>query len=181
MLILAAAAPIVAMAPADGPLRSSVTLTPGTITIVPTTGAALPVGTGRVFDEAVQRASLRAGFTLLPGQDHSRYIAKVEVTYTSRGAVAAGRSAAPPPLASLSGGVSLSLPAGGSRLSELAVTELKVVISRRSDGRDVWSGSAVTARVTDSRSGAVDVIAPTLADAVLSQFPFQTDSPVSIP
>ena len=181
MLTLAGPAAISIAAPAEAAPRPSVALTPGTITIAPATGAALPVETGRVFEEAVQRACYNAGFTLLPGQDHSRYIVKVTVTHTSRGAVVAGRSAASPPLASFGGGVSLSLPAGGPRLGELAVTELTVVLSRRSDGRAVWSGSAVTARVDDSLSGAVDVIARTLADAVLSRFPYQAAGPISIP
>ena len=181
MLTLAGAAALALTRPARSPVPTSATATPGTITIAPATGAALPAEAGRVFDEAVQRATLRAGFTLLPGLDHGRYAAQVTVTQTPRGVVASGRTAAPPPLASLSGSVSLSLHSGGARFSELTVTELKVVISRRSDGQAVWSGSAVTARASDSPSGSVGVVARTLADAVLVQFPNQAGGPVSIP
>ena len=180
MLTLAGAAAAASIVPTAGPVASFTTPTPGTITIAPAT-AALPAESSRVFDEAVQRATLRAGFTLLPGQDHSRYTAQVTVTQTARGVVASGRSAAPPPLASMSGSVSLSLPSGGARFRALAVTELKVVISRRSDGQAIWSGSAVTARASDSPSGSVDVVAQALAAAVLSQFPNQAKEPVSVP
>ncbi len=171
------AAALAAVAPVEGPAI----LSPGTVTIESATAATVPAETSRTFDDAVRRAMLNARFTPLPGRGHGRYAATVEVTRTSRGVVASDRAPSPAPLAGLNGSVTLALPPGGGRLSDLVVTELKVVIARRSDAQVVWSGSAVTARVTGTRAGAVDVVAQTLADAVLAQFPRQGAGVISIP
>lgn len=170
----------VMMAAGIGGGPSAVAVTPGTVSIDPVTPPTLPAETSRLFDDAVRRAMIRARFTPLPGQGHGRYVASVTVTRTSRGVVTAGRPAAPPPLASLNGSVSLALPAG-DRLSDLVVTELTVVIARRDDPTVRWSGSAVTARVTGTRAGATELVAQTLADAAIGQFPYQADSAISVP
>lgn len=177
MFILAAAAMFAGVD--DGPVPP--VITPGTVTIGPAKPATLPPETLRVFDEAVQRAMLRARFTPLPGEGHGRYIATVAVTRTSRGVVSSAIPASSAPLATLTGSVTLTLPPGGDRLSDLVVTELNVVLSRRSDARVLWSGRAVTARVTGTRAGAVDLVAQTLADAVLARFPYQAEGAISIP
>ncbi len=178
MFILLGAALGAAMIPGQAtPTRREIT--PGTIAI--STASTLPAETSRVFDDAVQQALLRLSFTPLPGQGHGRYIARVEVTRTSRGVVAADIPSSSPPLAALNGSVSLALPPGGDRLSDLVVTELTVVISRRTDAQIVWSGRAVTARVTGTRAGAIDQVARTLADAMLASFPRQAGSAISVP
>lgn len=156
-------------------------ITPGTVSIRPASPASLAPETGRAFDDAVQRAMLRARFTPLPGEGHGRYIATVTVDRTSRGVVASGIPATSGPLASLNGSVSLSLPPGGDRLSDLVVTSLTVAIARRGDPTVIWSGSAVTARVSGTRAGALDTVAQTLADAVIGQFPHQAPTALSIP
>ena len=181
MLIGIAAAAVAALMPAHASSQPPTALTPGTISIASAADAGVTVETRRVFEDAVQRAMLRAQFTPLPGQNHGRYSARVVVTRTSRGTVASRIPGGAAPLASLNGSVSLSLPPGGDRLSDLIVTELTVVISRRSDAQKVWSGSAVTARVSGTPAGAVDLVARTLADAVMGQFPGQAAGPVSIP
>lgn len=155
-------------------------VTGGTITIEPTSDTSLPADTTRRFDDAVERALLNTAFTPLPAPSHSRYIATVAVTRVSRGVVASSARPGPGPMPSLNGSVTLSLPASG-RLSDLVVTTLRVTITQRSDARVIWSGSAVTARVADAPTGAVDVVARTLADAVMSQFPHQAPQPLSIP
>ncbi|WP_267396705.1 MULTISPECIES: hypothetical protein [unclassified Sphingomonas] len=177
MLILIGAAAVATMAQDTSIAASNAVPVPGTITIASATGAALPAA----FDDAVRQAMLNARFTPLPGQGHGLYAATIAVTQKSSGVVTAGSRPAPPPLATLTGGVSLSMPAGGGRLSDLVVTELKVTITRRSDAQPVWSGSAVTARVTGTAAGATDIVAKTLADAVLAQFPHQAAGPISIP
>jgi hypothetical protein len=177
MLILIGAAAAATMIPGEAAVVSRAVPMPGTVTIASATGAALP----GVFDDAVRQALLDARFTPLPGQGHGLYAASVTVTQKASGVVTAGARPAPPPLATLTGGVSLSLPSGGGRLSDLVVTELKVTIARRSDAQIIWSGSAVTARVTGTPAGAADVVAKTLAEAVIAQFPHQAAGPISIP
>lgn len=177
MFVLIAAAAITGAIADPAPAA----VTPGTVTIRAAASATLPAETRQAFDDAVQRALLRARFTPLPGQDHGRYIATVEVTRASRGVVTSDIPASSAPLASLNGSVSLALPPGGDRLSDLVATTLTVVLSRRSDGKVLWSGSAVTVRVTGTRAGAVPLVAGTLADAVLARFPAQADGPIAIP
>lgn len=160
---------------------SPAVVTPGTVAIVAASPETVPEETRRVFDDAVRQAMLRARFTPLPGQGHGRYIATVRVTRTSRGVVASAGAASPPPLAALNGSVSLALPPGGGRLSDLIVTELQVVVARRDDPNVSWSGRAVTARVTGTRAGALALVAQTLADAVIGQFPYQAEGAISIP
>ena len=181
MVLPIVTAALAALSPVEGTDPAPAILSPGTITIDSATAAAVPDETSRTFEDAVRRAMLHARFTPLPGRGHGRYAATVRVTRTSRGVVSTDRAAAPPPLASLNGSVTLALPPGGGRLSDLVVTTLQVVIARRSDAQVVWSGSAVTARVTGTRAGAVDVVAQTLADAVLAQFPRQAGGTLSIP
>lgn len=156
--------------------QASAVPTAGTVSIMPAGGAA-----GAAFDTAVQRALLDRGFTPLPGNGHGRYLAKVDVTQSAQGVVSAGRAPAGKPLASFNGSVSLGLSPGGDRLSELVVTRLTVTLIRRDGGQVVWSGSATTARVAGSRNGGVDLVAQTLANAVLSQFPHTVGQTISIP
>lgn len=156
-------------------------LTPGTITISPVTGDALSDQALGVFDEAVQGALSASNFTLLSQQGHGRYAARVVISRRVRGVVASGRAGGGPARASLDGGLSVGLPAGGNALNDLIVTELTITLVQRSDAKEVWSGSAVTARVSGTASGSVGVIAPMLANAVMAQFPGRTNGPVSIP
>lgn len=156
-------------------------LTPGTITISSVMGDTLSDQALGVFDDAVQRALSASNFTLLLQQGHGRYAAKVVVSRRTRGVVAAGRAGGGPARASLNGGLSVGLPAGGNALNDLIVTELTITLLQRSDAKEVWSGSAVTARVSGTSAGAVGVIAPLLANAVMAQFPGRASGPVSIP
>ena len=156
-------------------------LTPGTITISSVIGDTLSDQALGAFDDAVQRALSASDFTLLSQQGHSRFAAKVMVSRRVRGVVAAGRAGGGPARASLNGGLSVGLPAGGDTLNDLVVTELTITLVQRSDAKEVWSGSAVTARVSATSSDTVGVIAPLLANAVMAQFPGKASGPVSIP
>lgn len=182
MPISAAAAFIVALvqgAPA-APAPAAVP-TSGTITIASVTGVGLTDQARPMFEDAVQRALAARGFTLLRDAGHGRYVAAVTVNRRSRGVVTAGRASGGPPGVSLNGGLSVGLPAGGARLDDLVVTELTVSISTRSDARVVWSGGAVTARVSGTPGGGAALVAQTLANAAIAQFPARTSEPVSVP
>lgn len=158
----------------------------GTIAIDTVNGKALTDPARAIFVDAVQRALAGRGFTLLGDAGlgdagHGRYLAEVTVDRAARGVVSAGRSGGGAPQMSLNGGVSLGLPAGGDRLSDLVVTQLTIAIRERDSTRIVWSGSAVTARVSNTPAGNVALVAQTLATAVMAQFPARTAGAVSIP
>lgn len=156
-------------------------LAPGTVTISSVTGDTLSNQALSVFDDAVQRALSARDFTLLSQQGHGRYAAQVVISRRARGVVASGRSGGGPPRASLHGGLSVGLGAGGDTLNDLVVTKLTIKLVQRSTAKVVWSGSAVTARVSDTSAGAVAAIAPLLANAVMAQFPGKPNGLVSIP
>jgi hypothetical protein len=118
---------------------------------------------------------------MLQDAGHGRYVADVTIDREARGVVSAGRSRGGAPQMSLNGGVSLGLPAGGDRLNDLIVTQLTITIRQRSEMHEVWSGSAVTARVANTPTGNVTLVAQTLATAVMTQFPVRTAGAVSIP
>ena len=155
--------------------------TSGTITIASVSGQALTDQARGVFGDAVERALAARGFTLLRDAGHGRYVARVTVDRRSRGVVTSKRAGGGPPSMSLNGGLSVGLPAGGARLNDLVVTELTVTIAERGSAREVWTGGAVTARVSDTPAGGAVLVARTLADAVMAQFPARTHGPVSIP
>lgn len=180
MLVPIVALMVAATAPDAGAARPAAILTPGTISIAAVSEPASGGDVRAAFDDAVQRALSTARFTLLPGA-HSRYVATIDVTCRSRGVVAAERSSGGPPRASLNGGLSVGLPAGGERLGDLIVTELRVTIALRNDPRVTWSGAATTARVSGTPTGNLALVAQTLANAVVAQFPGRADGVVSVP
>ncbi|WP_019515163.1 DUF4136 domain-containing protein [Sphingomonas sp. Mn802worker] len=185
MLFTAAAAALLVLvqgssAPVANPAATAVP-TSGTITIASIGGQALTDQARAVFGDAVERALAAKGFTLLPDAGHGRYVAKVTVDRRPRGVVTSRRAGGGAPSMSLNGGISVGLPAGGDRLGDLVVTELTVTIAGRSDARVVWTGSAVTARVSGTPAGGAVLVAQTLADAVMAQFPARTRGPISIP
>lgn len=167
--------------PVAGPVAAPTIPTAGTVTIGAITGEALTEPARVVFRDAVERALAARGFTLLGDPGHGRYVADVTVDRQARGAVSAGRAGGGPPAVSLNGGVSIGLPAGGNRLNDLVVTELTITLSERRVARVVWSGSAVTARVSGTPQGGAALVGQTLADAAMAQFPARTAGPISVP
>ncbi|MBJ6121441.1 hypothetical protein [Sphingomonas mollis] len=156
---------------------------PGTITIVAggTQTATDPVVA--TFVGAVSHAVLQTGFAPLPDTGHSRYVAKVEVSQTSRGVVtSSGNGSASAPGVNYQGsGLSLSLPSGKRQLHGLVVTRLDVIVTLRSDGQIVWSGTATTARVDGTRAGAPATVAAALSEALFARFPRPLPGPLSVP
>lgn len=176
VLLFAAAAALV-----QSPVAGSV-VTPGTIAIVAADGPTTSPAITKTFTDAVQRTLLRTPFLPLPDANHSRYVAKVEVSQTQRGVVRSGtgRSDRPGMAAGL-GGLSVTLPSGKDQLHGLIVTRLKVTVSLRRDSHVVWTGQATTVRASGTRTGETSAVATALSDALLTWFPRQLPGPLSVP
>ncbi|KQU61941.1 hypothetical protein ASG67_01940 [Sphingomonas sp. Leaf339] len=155
---------------------------PGTITIVAGgTGTAVdPVMA--TFVGAVGNAMLRTGFFPLPDTGHGRYVATVKVSRTARGIVtSAGDGSSASSLDRQGSGLSLSLPSAKRQLRGLVVTRLDVIVTLRSDGHTVWSGSSTTARIDETQAGSPAAVATALSDALLSRFPQPLPETLSVP
>lgn len=158
-------------------------LAPGTIAVEPPPAEMGPPAVRRAFADAVERALFEARFTALPATSRSRYIARIKLTRTARGAVA---SNAREPKASSSVGnwgaaVGVTLPSDKRQLRGLIVTELEVEIVRRDGTGQPWRGRALTAQAEGTQADAPSVLAPKLANAAIRGFPAVQPEAVSIP
>ena len=128
------------------------------------------------FADAVGQALGEANFTVMPGADHSRYIAQVSVMREPRGQVAVkaprGKSGA-----SLVGGPALVVPlgSGGTRMRDLTTTRLTIRLIARDERRPVWSATAVTVAI-DAAATPIK-----LARAAVATYPQILSQPVSVP
>jgi hypothetical protein len=156
---------------------------PGTITVVASGDDDAADSVTKIYADAVEHALLRTPFVLLPNPSHSRYIATVEVSQIPRGVVMPGgrRSATAPKLTYGGGGLSLSLPSKKTQLRGLIETRLKVSVSLRNNDHVAWAGEAITVRASGTKGGDTSVVATTLSDALLTQFPKHLQAPLSIP
>lgn len=148
--------------------------TPGTIAIDVAEDAP---ASERVFTDAVSSAMFDARFTPLPLQSHSRYVARVTVTRTPRGAVSANPKESKA-IASM-GQVFVPLPSGKSQIRGLIQTELVVDILLRGGATPLWSGRASTVQVERSDADTPATVATKLASALMGQYPRR--DPVSVP
>lgn len=157
-------------------------VTPGTITVERGDDAEAR-DADPVFADAVRAASAQANFIPIPAPSHSRYIAIIAVTRKSEGVVTSGTSGSAPAagIANWGVGMGMRLPTKKDQLRGLVLTELKITILLRSDKHLVWSGSAVTAQVDGTRTGAPDAVAGKLAEALFAQFPRRLDAALSVP
>jgi hypothetical protein len=156
---------------------------PGTITVVASGEQNSAAGVTKIYADAVEHALLQTSFVLLPNPSHSRYIATVEVLQIPRGIVMSGgrRSATAPNLTYGGGGLSLGLPSKKTQLRGLIETRLKVSVYLRNDDHVAWTGEAITVRASGTKVGDTSVVATTLSDALLAQFPKHLQAPLSIP
>ncbi len=174
--ILLAAAPQAAQAE-PAPLR------PGTVAIEPVADSAIPASARQTFADAVERALSDARFMALPATSRSRYIARVKVTRTARGAVTA-KGKAPGPGAAMGnwgGAIAVTLPSNKQQLRGLIVTELEVELVLREGMQPVWRGRALTAQAEGTQADAPATLASKLASAAVRGFPAQQPEALSIP
>lgn len=171
------------LAAAPAPPAESEALRPGTVAIESAADPAIPASVRQTFADAVERALSDARFTALPATSRSRYIARVKVKRTTRGAVTSnprepGTVAA---AGNWGGAVAVTLPSDKRALRGLIVTELEVELVRRDGMQPVWSGRALTAQAEGTRADAPATLAPKLASAAVRGFPAQQPEALSIP
>ncbi|MDO7842341.1 DUF4136 domain-containing protein [Sphingomonas immobilis] len=155
---------------------------PGTVSVVLTTPGGSAEAERPVID-AVQQALSDAAFVVMPTAGHSRYIAQIAVAQEDRGSVTA-RTVPGKATGSVGGwGAqgSVTLPSSKRALRDLVMTELKVTLVTRANGKAVWSGRATTAQVEGTRQGDPAAVFGKLATAVLSRFPGAATGLISVP
>ncbi|MCW4461937.1 hypothetical protein OK349_09475 [Sphingomonas sp. BT-65] len=175
-IALAAAAPAAAQEAPEAPR-------PGTVAIEPLAKEAGPATVRQVFADAVERALMDARFTALPATSRSRYVARMKLTRTARGAVTsnAKEEGMATAIGNWGAAIGVTLPSDKRQLRGLIVTELEVEILLREGMQRVWSGRAVTAQAEGTKADAPAALAAKLAPAVIRRFPAQSDEAISIP
>lgn len=158
-------------------------LRPGTVAIEPMADPTIPAAARQTFADAVERALSDARFMALPATSRSRYIARVKVTRTARGAVTsnAKEPGAGAAVGNWGGAVAVTLPSNKQQLRGLIVTELEVELVLRDGMQSVWRGRALTAQAEGTRADAPATLAPKLAGAAVRSFPVQQSEALSIP
>ncbi|WP_447727233.1 hypothetical protein [Sphingomonas koreensis] len=158
-------------------------LRPGTVAIEPAADPAIPASARQTFADAVERALSDARFMALPATSRSRYIARVKVTRTTRGAVTsnAKEPGAGAAVGNWGGAIAVTLPSDKRQLRGLVVTELEVELVLREGMQPVWRGRALTAQAEGTRADAPATLAPKLANAAIRGFPAQQPEALSIP
>lgn len=174
-LLLALAAGAVPAQAQDSPV------VPGTIVIEGQADEARPADQTPIFIDAVERELLNANFLTLPNRGGSRYIARVAVTTSGRGEVAAAPRDNGPSASAGNWGVTVRLPTDKSRLSALIATELDVTILSRKDDQPVWRGRAVTVQPEGSKANDSATVATKLAGALFRRFPQSAEEPIAVP
>lgn len=176
-LSVVAAALLLQAAASPEPLR------PGTVTIAPLRADQGPAEVRRAIADSVEQALFDAGFMALPPGGQGRYTARIAVTRTPRGAVAAnGReSKATPLVGNWGAGLALTMPSRKTQLRGLIVTELTIELLRRGETVPAWTGRAATAQAEGTAADAPSALGAKLAAAALRQFPSQDGAVVSVP
>jgi len=130
--------------------------------------------------EAVAAALSDAGFLVLPGSGAGRYFATITVRHERRGSVTTPTTVPGPAtnLGQWGARLNVTLPSAKQVVRDLVVTRLTVTITARRGDEKPWSGTAVTAKADDGRSG---VVVRRLATALISRFPQVLAGPLSVP
>jgi hypothetical protein len=169
--------PIIAlMALAPAPSFAATPPTEGTMAVEAQAGQDL-------FRDAAAGALADKGFTLLDGAGHAAFTMKLAVTVTEVGTVDA--KVAPTGAKVENGGlrngvgsaVRIAVPTGKSRTVALERTQLDMVLRKRGETDVLWRGSAVTVR----NSATPGNIAADLSNALLRQYPSQSDAVIGVP
>lgn len=181
MRILTILAALLAMAAQTPGAQDGAALTPGTITVELAGGQGGPPAATQPFVDAVGDALTDAHFLILPGEGHGRYIARVAVARQARGSVASGAASGSGGVNLAGGRLGVALPSSKTQLAGLVVTRLDVQIVRRDTDQAVWSGSASTAQVEGTPTGALPAVAAKLAGAVIRRFPEKTEGTIAVP
>ncbi len=163
--------------PADAPPAAIV---PGTVAVRQPAPVGRQPSPELPFAEELGVALADAGFTLIPGVDHARYVASYEIKRVAGGAVVSKGSGTSVLGVNAGGGVSLGL-GGSSQVGQLVSTELIVRLTRRGETEPAWEGRAVTQQVSGSRGDSPAVLAAKLSGALFRNFPQPSGLSISVP
>jgi len=177
MMIAAALAAAGVQVPGDD---SRTALVPGTVEVQVVDEQHQTPKQDALFAAAVGDALTDANFLILPGEGHSRYIARVTASEEARGTVTTAAKSGGDINAG-AGRIGVSLPGAKTQLSGLVVTRLDVQLVLRDSGQVVWSGRASTAQVRGTAAGAPQAVAEKLANAIIRRFPQPMEGPISVP
>lgn len=132
----------------------------------------------------------RLGFRVAPGVATSELVAVVDVTRTTR------ESGVEPPPVSVGLGVGggtggfrrsgvglgggISFPVGKAKSRYVTMTEMKVLLKRRSDGTAIWEGTAQQAARSDAATADATTAVRALAAALFQGFPGESGRTVTV-
>lgn len=135
------------------------------------------------FEVAVQNALEHNDFLVLPGTEHSRYVARIDVTRKRLGlATSDGKEAKPTTrIGNWGGGAQITLPSAKREVHDLVLTTLTITIGPRNSEKAAWSGIASTAQIDGTSRGDPQNVGVKLATAILAQFPAPFRSPLTVP
>ncbi|HEX8446860.1 MAG TPA: DUF4136 domain-containing protein [Sphingomonas sp.] len=139
---------------------------------------------------AVGAELTRLGFRVAPGVARSELVAVVDLNRTTRESgperspVSIGLGAGGGTGGWRGGGVGLgggiSFPVGKARSRYVTITEMKVLLKRRSDGTAIWEGTAQQAARSDAPAADATAAARALSAALFQGFPGESGRTITI-
>lgn len=136
-----------------------------------------------LFRDAAASALADKGFTLLDGAAHAAFTMELAVTVTEVGTVDAKVATTGPKVQNgglmngVGSAVKIAVPTGKSRNVALERTQLDMVLRKRGETDILWRGSAVSVR----NSATPGNLATDLSNALLRQYPAQSDAVIGVP
>lgn len=136
-----------------------------------------------LFRDATASALADKGFTLLDGAGHAAFTMELAVSVTQVGTGDAKVATSSPKV--INGGaagavgsaIKIPVPSGKSRLVALERTQLDMTLRKRGETDVIWRGSAVTVR----NSATAGNIAADLSNALLRQYPAESEAVTGVP
>ena len=145
------------------------------------------------YGDAVAAELGRLGFRIAPGVPNSELVAVVDYNRFTR---EAGPAQSPVSIGLGGGGFSgggrrggglgvglgggVSFPVGKARSRYVTMTEMKVLLKRRSDGTAIWEGTAQQSARSDAKSADAASTARLLAGALFQGFPGESGRTITI-
>ncbi|WP_311267378.1 hypothetical protein [Sphingobium sp. WCS2017Hpa-17] len=136
-----------------------------------------------LFRDAAASALADKGFTLLDGAGHAAFRMELAVSVTEVGTVDAKVATTGPKVQNgglmngVGSAVKIAVPTGKSRNVALERTQLDMTLRKRGETDILWRGSAVTVR----NSATPGNIAADLSNALLRQYPVQSEGVIGVP
>ncbi|WP_240500001.1 DUF4136 domain-containing protein [Sphingomonas montana] len=148
----------------------------------------------RSYADAVGAELARLGFRIAPGVATSELVAVVDFNRTTR---ESGPGQSPFSIGLGGGGFTggggrrggglgvglgggISLPVGKARSRYVTLTEMKVMLKRRSDGTAIWEGTAQQSARSDAKGADAVTAARVLAAALFQGFPGESGRTVTV-